>query len=329
MREVVLGIDTSCYTTSVACADVNGELVCSLRKLLSVESGQCGLRQSEAVFVHIRQLPQLMEEMGRILRQEEGKIVGVCVSSRPRDVEDSYMPVFTAGYSLASSLSSLLGVPLFQTDHQHGHIAAGFIGNREPEDSYGVIHMSGGTTELLVSRGERLILVGGSLDLHAGQLLDRFGVGLGFPFPAGAKVEELALSCPEEPEGLIPMSLEKDGLHCHLSGAENKAAALLASGLGRERVAGELFDFLARTFSRMLETLCRERNISQALIVGGVSSSTLLRRRIRERLKKRRVPLQVIFGDPRYSSDNAAGVAVIGAKQVRREREEGENGADS
>ena len=61
MTRVVIGFDTSCYTTSVAAVTVDGEVVASCRKLLPVAEGERGLRQSEAVFIHVRQLPERLE----------------------------------------------------------------------------------------------------------------------------------------------------------------------------------------------------------------------------------------------------------------------------
>ena len=62
-QKVYLGIDTSCYTTSVAVLDEAGKLVGEARKILDVKPGRCGLQQSEMVFQHTRNLPNLMEEV--------------------------------------------------------------------------------------------------------------------------------------------------------------------------------------------------------------------------------------------------------------------------
>lgn len=317
---VTLGFDTSCYTTSAAAVNEHGEVVAASRMLLPVKQGERGLRQSEAVFAHVKQMPQVMEELSAQLKGRDVSIAAVCASASPRDEEDSYMPVFTVGLGHARVLAAALQVPLFETSHQQGHIAAGLIGNTAPDEAFVALHLSGGTTELLECRDGGLTLLGGCADLHAGQMVDRVGVALGLGFPAGPALEKLAMSYVGKVESLLPVSIEKNGLTCHLSGVETKAQQWIRQGaMSPEQIAAEVFDVLARTVARLLAAACEKACVKQALVVGGVASSTLLRSEVVKRLKKQRKPIQVLFGQPQYSADNAAGVAAIGMKRLLEE----------
>ena len=319
---VTLGFDTSCYTTSAAAVSEQGEVIAASRMLLPVAQGQRGLRQSEAVFAHVKQMPLVVEELRRQLDGQDAEIAAVCASASPRDEADSYMPVFTVGLGHAKVLSDALRVPLFETSHQQGHIAAGLIGNREPEGAFVALHLSGGTTELLECRDGKLTLIGGCADLHAGQLVDRVGVALGLPFPAGPHLEKLAMSYGGEVQNLLPVSFEKDGVTCHLSGVETRAQQWIREGkMSPEQIAAEVFDALARTVARLLMGACEKAHVRTALVVGGVASSTLLRRELARRLGKQRRPIEVLFGQPQYSADNAAGVAAIGMKKYLSSKE--------
>lgn len=314
---VVLGFDTSCYTTSAAAVHEDGRVLLNQRMLLPVELGQRGLRQSEAVFAHVRQMPLLTADMEPILREE--KILAVAASSAPTSAEESYMPVFTVGLGHAQVLANILGVPCVKVSHQEGHIAAGQIGRKAMDSRFVALHVSGGTTELLLSQDGKLTRLGGSLDLNAGQLMDRVGVAMGCPFPAGAALERKALACRERAAGLLPASMEGDDLFCHLSGAETKCQGLLKEGaLSHERIALEAFDFLARTVARLLMAGCRAADVTLALLVGGVASSTLLRGLVAERLQKAGSKLLAICGEPGYSTDNAAGVALLGLRRYEQ-----------
>ena len=315
MRQVVVGLDTSCYTTSAAAVTADGQVVASCRKLLPVKLGERGLRQSEGVFIHVRQLPERLEELREFIRGDE--IVAVCASSRPRDEEESYMPVFQVGDAQARGLAAMLGVPYFSSTHQRGHVAAAMVDSGITPGDLLAVHLSGGTTELLSLRGEALTLLGGTLDLHAGQVVDRVGVALGLPFPAGPHLEKLALQ--GHAEARLPVSMAEGGLRCHLSGAESQAQRWIASGaLSVEDIAMEVYDLLARTVARLILAGAAKTGIRQVLIAGGVASSALFRRLVTERIRKSDRGLRVCFGKPEYSGDNAVGAALIGARKYRQ-----------
>ncbi len=310
----VLGIDTSCYTTSGAISS-GGEIIRFARKLLPVGHGKRGLRQSEAVFQHIKQIPEVVSDLFSV----PVAVDAVCVSSRPRDGEESYMPVFETGYSFACALASSMRIPLITTTHQRGHLRAALIGSGLTRKDYLAVHLSGGTTDVLAVREEQIELLGTSLDLHAGQLVDRIGVRMGLPFPCGSELEKLAVLA-ENRQALIPVSAT-DG-NCHLSGAEASLHRMLDAGMPFPETAFQLYSLLARTVLRMLETAGANTGLRDALIMGGVASSALLRALIHDRINKRRIPMSVFFGNPAYSTDNAAGVALIGEEKLQLAKEE-------
>ena len=315
MRQVVVGLDTSCYTTSAAAVTADGQVVASCRKLLPVKLGERGLRQSEGVFIHVRQLPERLEELREFICGDE--IVAVCASSRPRDEEESYMPVFQVGDAQARGMAAMLGVPCFASTHQRGHVAAAMVDSGIAPGDLLAVHLSGGTTELLSLRGVALTLLGDTLDLHAGQVVDRVGVALGLPFPAGPHLEKLALQ--GHAEARLPVSMAEGGLRCHLSGAESQAQRWIASGaLSMEDIAMEVYDLLARTVARLILAGAAKTGIRQVLIAGGVASSALFRRLVTERIRKSDRGLRVCFGKPEYSGDNAVGAALIGARKYRQ-----------
>ena len=102
-----LGLDTSNYTTSVALFD--GQDGHQLGRLLDVEAGSLGLRQSDALFQHVKRLPELFDQL-----RAEGwleDIAAVGASVKPRWVEGSYLPCFLAGEAVGRALADTLGVP--------------------------------------------------------------------------------------------------------------------------------------------------------------------------------------------------------------------------
>ena len=314
-KPVVIGFDTSNYRTSVAAVTLDGEILVNHRELLPVTSGERGLRQSDAVFAHIRQLRNSEEALREALKGS--RIAAVAASTRPRDGETSYMPVFQVGYTAGSLLAAALNVPFYETTHQRGHLAAAMAGTGlEKEERLLAVHLSGGTTDLLVMDADSVTQIGGSADLHAGQLVDRAGVAMGLPFPSGEELEELAAL--GHSEARLGCSMEDRDLVCHLSGAETKVQQWIRDGsLPREDVAREIYDLLARTLVRMLKAGTEKTGIRKALVTGGVAASALLRQLMEQRRMKTRGCPDIVFGRPEMSGDNAAGVAMIGAERYR------------
>ena len=229
-NKLFLGIDTSNYTTSVALCDYNGEIVLNLKRLLPVAEGERGLRQSDALFAHTKNLPLIMDELSRFLdaNYPEREIAAIGVSKTPRDVEGSYMPCFLSGVAIASSLSATLGCPSVSFSHQSGHVMAalyssGRLDLLEKKEQFAAFHVSGGTTEILLltpgDGGFSVELIGGTADINAGQAIDRTGVMMGMRFPCGREMESII---GESDIALHKTRISVKGLTCNLSGVENQ-----------------------------------------------------------------------------------------------------------
>ena len=305
-----LGIDTSNYTTSVALANEQGEIIANLKAPLPVKAGECGLRQSDAVFAHVKNLPSLMQELGALLASEGYRPAAVGVSATPRDASGSYMPCFLSGLAAAESFCAALGIPLYRFSHQNGHISAAHYSSGMPAlaagQRFGAFHVSGGTTDmLLVDVGERDFTVseiGGSADLHAGQAVDRIGVALGLDFPCGPALETLA--CQNEKKIPRPRICVRENT-CNLSGLENLALKLWRESGDKALTAAYVLRFLSQTLIALAEQLREAQGGIPILFAGGVMSNKLIAADIRARLDK------VYFAAPAFSADNAAGVALL------------------
>lgn len=307
-----LGIDTSAYTTSLAVVDEEGKIVQDERILLAVPEGERGLRQSEAVFQHVKNLPFLFEKIKGI----SSKLKAIAVSATPRPLEESYMPVFKAGEMAAKVLSLAADIPLYSVSHQEGHVMAGIYNNPLllKKSNFLAVHFSGGTSEVLhVKKGTSSFFVMeeclSGLDIHAGQLVDRVGVAMGLPFPAGKEMEKLALKAEENKAVSIPASVSRKGFS--FSGAETMALKLLEKGCLREEVAFAVLRVIANTLEKVLLMTGEERGIRDVLLVGGVMSNQLIKERLIKRLEHKAAGFKLYFAYPHLSTDNAAGVALL------------------
>ena len=309
----VLGLDTSNYTTSAALFD--GREGKNLGRLLEVRPGGLGLRQSDALFQHVRRLPELLKQLAA-----EGNLNGaeaVGASTRPRAVDGSYMPCFLAGKSQGQGISAVLGVPFYGHSHQQGHLAAAAwsAGRLDLLDRpFLAWHLSGGTTELLLVRPEGWTvsaeIIGGTSDLSAGQLIDRVGQMLDLGFPAGPQVEQLALRG-RWGKKQTPAFRGRD---CCLSGMENKARQLLEGGTSPEDLCRFVLEHIAAVLCRMAEEALAESPGLPLVFSGGVMSNSILRQELEGRFA-------CSFASPEFSADNAAGTAIIGSILHHRGRE--------
>ncbi|MBE6713101.1 MAG: peptidase M22 [Ruminococcaceae bacterium] len=309
---IYFGIDTSNYTTSAAAVTVAGEVFCA-KRLLSVPEGARGMRQSDALFCHTRDLSEIIGQVLEQVREKHGswKLLGVAASDKPRPVEGSYMPCFLAGVSAASSAAAMADVPLRLFSHQEGHIEAARFGafcegrGFEDKDFY-AFHLSGGTTEFLRVRetesGYRAELLAEALDLTCGQLIDRCGVKLGLAFPAGRELELLAKQSRKHYKVRIP---KKEG-GINLSGFENRFDGMLAEGESPEDLARFVFDVTREAIRTLLEF---KEGEGKVLFSGGVTSAVLLQEALADE--------NHFFAPPAYTADNAIGTALLCAKGDR------------
>lgn len=303
-----IGIDTSNYTTSIACFDGKEGINCS--GVLPVKQGALGLRQSDAVFAHIKSLPELC---GRLFSHVEKDLVSaIGVSTRPRAIEGSYMPCFMVGYSHGKLLSDTLGVPLVEVSHQQGHVAAALwsAGRMDLLDTPHLAwHLSGGTTELLLVEPEgknvKCTCIGGTTDISAGQLIDRTGQLLQLPFPSGKYLDALG----RETDEASYFPVKCNGLSFSLSGVENKVNQFHQAAKDDAATAAYALRSVCRAVGSVTHQAMREYPGLEVVFSGGVASNAMLRQSVSD--------LKPVFAKPEYSTDNAMGVAVLASRLWR------------
>lgn len=318
--QYILGLDTSNYKTSVAVIDRQQAVICDLRRFLKVKQGERGLRQSDALFQHVKSLPELLETL---MQDFDGSFAGIAYSARPRPVEGSYMPTFLAGENFGRALAAAMHLPIAAFSHQEGHIEAvkAFSSFRE-EREFLACHFSGGTSELLrVSEkdseetGYEIEIVGGSKDIAFGQVLDRAGVAMGMTFPAGEEMDEIAWQTECSAASLTPIKVKDAWLN--LSGIDTQIKnRLTCTEEDFNPLIREIFDKITDAMAQMISQGSEKTGIRKILMAGGVASSRYIRSRLTAKLEKAGISAE--FGKQDLSQDNAVGIALLGGKQLWR-----------
>lgn len=306
MRKCFVGIDTSNYTTSVGIVAEDGEILANIKKLLPVADGECGLRQSDAVFAHIKNLPEVLASADTVLTEHE--VLAVGYSAKPRNVDGSYMPCFLCGEDIALAFKAGRGIPAYAFSHQCGHISAALTSAEAwsiATEPFVAFHVSGGTTEVLLcnrdASGFTTGIIGGTRDLNAGQAIDRAGVMMGMSFPCGAELERVASTYTGKLSK--PKISVADG-YCNLSGLQNLSAKMYAESNDKAKTSAYVLHFVGHTLKRMAEDVRNKHGDLPIVFGGGVMSN--------QKLREMLLPLgNVYFAEPALSADNAVGIAEL------------------
>lgn len=298
---MILGIDTSCYTTSFSVVDKDGKIVFEENRMLKVKEGTRGLRQSDGFFQHANHLPEIFKNMTNEVSPQ--KLSAIAVSNKPRNMETSYMPVFHAGVLFCSALGTALGIPVYNYSHQEGHIMAALKTSKLNgiPNHFKSMHLSGGTTELLDVKVKdnmfNINIVGASLDISFGQLIDRIGVKMGLPFPAGRFLDDMSQSSDTMDFYKVPFKFNYD---YNISGLENKYSKMI-SHYSDAYIAKHLFNTIEKMLQKWI--VAGDENIP-TIIGGGVASNTQIQQALDFD--------SIYFAKPDYARDNAFGIALLG-----------------
>lgn len=308
-----MGIDTSAYTTSVAVIDEDHNVIFDSRNILKVKHGDRGLRQQEAVFQHINNIPEIIDALSNEIDVSKIKIVSASV--KPRNSKESYMPVFKVSQGQAFIISKILNTEYKEFSHQDGHIAAGILGsNMDYLSRFLALHISGGTTELLYVEDDEknfnIKIVGGTKDISAGQLIDRVGVRLGLTFPCGKEIDILSQN------GFIvhkKIPINTDKTWINFSGAETFFYKLIEENIySKNDISNNVINCIANSLANVVIEAIKLYDINNVLIIGGVAASALLRKILHEKINNSGLG-NVYFPITSYCTDNAIGTAFLGA----------------
>ena len=304
-EKVFIGIDTSNYTTSFAICNLDGKILENHKILLPVKEGERGLRQSDAVFAHIKNFFNISERIKNA--QNQYKILAIGCSAFPRDCEGSYMPCFLVGESFCELITSIYNLECYKFSHQAGHImAALYSSNASIQDDFVAFHVSGGTTEILhvkpKSNGLEIKQIGGTNDLNAGQAIDRIGVKLGLKFPCGPAMEALAKNNKQD----IPRhKISVQRFECNLSGLENLAENLYSKSQSKELTAAFVLDYISRVLEKITQNIREQYKCENIIYAGGVMSNLIIQSNLGKKFDN------VFFSTYEFSSDNASGIALL------------------
>lgn len=311
---ICLGIESSCDETSLALVR-DGELIGhTLASQACVHSVFGGVVPELAGREHYRHIGPLFDELLEKADIEAWEIDCIAVARGP-----GLLGSLLVGVSFAKALALGLGRPLLGVNHLHAHLLAAGLDGKLVYPGLGLL-VSGGHTQLYeIKSPDCFVPLGRTLDDAAGEAFDKVGNELGFHYPAGKKVDELAQMAGKAEYQLPRPYLDNDNLDFSFSGLKTAAITLARQEMPKKDWAPDakaafcrsLNEAIAETLlvkaRRALERLPETRAI---WLAGGVAANSAIRRTISELAEAN--SLRFIAPSARHCVDNGAMIAYAG-----------------
>jgi len=264
MKQYVLGVESTAHTFSVSVVSTEGEILSNAKNVYKPVAGS-GIHPFEASQSHVKAAGKVLEEAMKESGIAPAQLEAVCYSMGP-----GLGPCLRVGAVVARTLASALDKPLVPVNHAVGHIELGCLltGAKDPV----VLLVSGGHTMVIAFSGGRWRVLGETLDLTLGQLLDQFGRHSGLSSPCGAAIETAASNSSNYHR--LPYSVK--GNDVSFSGLLTAAKNMVSSGESFESVS---FSIQETAFAMVVEVTERALAFTgkhEVMVVGGVAANARL-----------------------------------------------------
>ncbi|MEM3671179.1 MAG: KEOPS complex N(6)-L-threonylcarbamoyladenine synthase Kae1 [Thermoprotei archaeon] len=298
MARAVLGVESTAHTFGVGVCTLGRDIVFNKWHTYTTEQG--GIHPREAARHHAQYGPALIAEALKHCRDNNLEPAAVACSLGP-----GLGPCLRTGAVMARALSLSLQVPLLAVNHSIGHIEVARKYTRTGDPV--TLFVSGGNTAVVVFKEGRYRVMGETLDIALGNMLDVLGREIGFGFPSGPKVLELA----REGSQLLELPYSVKGQDLSFSGLLTHCTRLLKSGA---RLQDVCMSAVETAFAMVVETVERTLALTgktEVSLTGGVARSLRLAQMLEAMCSQRGASLSVVPAE--LSGDNGAMISYVGS----------------
>jgi universal protein Kae1 len=306
---VILGIESTAHTFSIGGVSSIGETISSSSALFRPEEG--GIHPREAADHHALISGVKFNDFITTNNLSLKQIDAIAFSQGP-----GLGPCLRVGASVARSLSEKLEIPLIGVNHCVAHIEIGRLqtGCEDPV----LLYVSGGNTQVIARKGGRYRVIGETLDIGIGNMLDKFARTQGIPFPGGPKIEKLALEWEKKNSKtsldniLLPYGVH--GMDLSFSGVLTAAIQKINDGHSLEEVCWSLQEHTFSSCIEVAERALAHTGKKELLLGGGVACNE----RIREMAKLMCMDrgAMAFWPEKQYCVDNGTMIAELGRKML-------------
>jgi N6-L-threonylcarbamoyladenine synthase len=264
MKRFVLGVESTAHTFSVSVVSSAGEILSNAKSVYKPPEGS-GIHPFEASQNHLAAAPKVVSDALETAEIAMGDLSAIAYAMGP-----GLGPCLRVGGVVARTLATSLGIPLVPVNHAVGHIELGCLltGSEDPV----VLLVSGGHTMILAYSARRWRVLGESLDLTLGQLLDQFGRHHGLASPCGRTIEEAA----EGSSNYLRLPYTVKGNDVSFSGLLTASKVLLDRGSSFPDVSYSIQETAFAMVTEVTERALAFTGKKEVMIVGGVAANRRL-----------------------------------------------------
>ena len=307
----ILAIETSCDDTSVAILK-NKSVLSNIVSSQKIHQIFGGVVPEIASREHDRLIVPVMKEAVKESKIKLSELDAIAYTRGP-----GLLGSLLVGTSFAKSLALSLNIPLLEINHMQAHILSIFIDDNteKPKFPFIALTVSGGHTQLvLVKSYSEFIEIGTTLDDAAGEAFDKSGKIMNLDYPAGPKIDKLAIQGDCNKFKFPKPKVE--GLNFSFSGLKTNFKNFVNSK-SKDFINKNINDLCASLQSTIVEILidkiikARDQyEINEFVICGGVSANSFLRKELTGLIESHKIKTYV----PKinYSTDNAAMIGING-----------------
>lgn len=298
MTQYALGIESTAHTFSASVVSSTGTILSNTKNVYRAPEG-AGIHPLEASRSHAKAGAGVVRDALKTSGVPQEKLSAVCYSMGP-----GLGPCLRVGAVVSRTIASSIGKPLVPVNHAVGHIELGCLLTRSSDPV--VLLVSGGHTMVISYSARRWRILGESLDLTLGQLLDQFGRNAGLSSPCGSAIEAAAAKSSRYLR--LPYSVK--GNDVSFSGLVTAAKTLYDAGAPFEDVSFSIQETAFAMIAEVAERALAFTGRSELMVVGGVAANRRLSQMMslmakRHSARVRAVPLE-------YSGDCGAQIAWTG-----------------
>ncbi len=311
---MLLAIETSCDETGVALFSKEGKLIKHLLySQVALHSPFGGIVPEIASRKQLEVLSPLTKRLLEESRVRIKELKAVAVTFGP-----GLIGSLLVGVSFAKALSFALKIPLIAVDHLQAHVSAIFLEKNLDFPFIGLLVSGGHTAIFLVNSFEDFVLLGHTRDDAVGEAFDKIAKLLGLGYPGGPIISKLAEKGDRKAINFPRPLLEEDTLDFSFSGLKTAVLNFLkkVSFYKIEDVCACFEEAVCEVLVEKTVKASLKYQINRIVVAGGVAANKRLREVFSEKATTQ--GLNVFFPSPKFCTDNAAMIGVLGYYKFRK-----------